>query len=283
MTAIHSVVITGASTGIGKACALWMDQLGWQVFAGVRKEDDGEALRRESTPRLRPVLIDVTNAASIAAAAEQIGSVVGEIGLQGLVNNAGVAFGGILEFMPVDHLRQQIEINVIGQIAVTQPLIPLLRRARGRIVNMSSVAGLSATPVLGPYAASKHALEAITDALRLELRPWGIHVVAVEPGRIHTPIWQKSLAEAEKWLEAYPPEAHALYGPLIERALRSVGKRSTISADKVAEVVAHALIAKKPRIRYVVGRDAQIRLWIERLPDWLRDRIIVSRMPQYGG
>jgi NAD(P)-dependent dehydrogenase (short-subunit alcohol dehydrogenase family) len=283
MAETHSVVITGASTGIGKACALWMDRLGWQVFAGVRKEGDGEALRQESSTRLRPILIDVTDSATIAAAAEAVTTSVGEEGLHGLVNNAGVAFGGILEFMPLDHLRQQLEINLIGQVAVTQPMIPLLRRARGRIVNMSSIAGFSATPVIGPYAASKHALEALTDVLRLELRPWGIHVAAVEPGRISTPIWQKSLAEAQQWIETYPPAAHKLYGPLIERALRSVGKRSAIPADTVAEVVAHALTAPKPRIRYVVGRSAQIRLWIERLPDALRDRIIASRMPQYGG
>ncbi|MBX2999670.1 MAG: SDR family NAD(P)-dependent oxidoreductase [Caldilineaceae bacterium] len=282
MIEIQSVFITGASTGIGKACALWMDRLGWQVFAGVRREIDGETLRRESSARLWPIHIDVTDAASIAAAADQIGSVVGDTGLHGLVNNAGVAFGGILEFMPIEHLRQQLEINVIGQVAVTQPLIPLLRRAHGRIVNMSSIAGLSATPVMGPYAASKHALEALTDSLRLELRPWGIHVAAVEPGRISTPIWQKSLAEAQKWIEAYPPLAHKLYGPLIERALRSVSKESNVSSDTVAAVVAHALTASQPRIRYVVGRDAQIRLWIERLPDTLRDRIIGSRMPTYG-
>jgi NAD(P)-dependent dehydrogenase (short-subunit alcohol dehydrogenase family) len=283
MTEVHSVVITGASTGIGKACALWMDRLGWQVFAGVRKKADGEALRQEGSARLRPVLIDVTEADSISAAAEQIGAGVGVGGLHGLVNNAGVAFGGILEFMPMDHLRQQLEINVIGQVAMTQPMIPLLRRARGRIVNMSSIAGLSATPVMGAYAASKFALEAITDTLRLELRPWGIHVAAVEPGRISTPIWQKSLAEAQTWLEAYPPAATSLYGPLIERAIRSASKHSTISADTVAEIVAHALTAKKPQTRYIVGRDAQIRLWIERLPDRLRDHIIASRMPQYGG
>jgi NAD(P)-dependent dehydrogenase (short-subunit alcohol dehydrogenase family) len=282
MAEARFVVITGASTGIGKACALWMDRLGWQVFAGVRKEADGETLRQEGSERLRPILIDVTDAASIATAAESVRSTVGDAGLHGLVNNAGVAFAGILEFMQIEHLRQQIEINVIGQVAVTQPLIPLLRRARGRIVNMSSIAGFSATPVIGPYAASKHALEAITDALRLELQPWGIHVAAVEPGRISTPIWQKSLTEAQKWIEVYPPLAHKLYGPLIEQALRSVGKKSKISADMVAAEVAHALTAPKPRIRYVVGRDAQIRRWIERLPDRLRDRIIGSRMPTYG-
>jgi NAD(P)-dependent dehydrogenase (short-subunit alcohol dehydrogenase family) len=260
-----------------------MDRLGWQVFAGVRKEADGEALRQESSARLRPILIDVTDSATIAAAAEAVTTSVGEEGLNGLVNNAGVAFGGILEFMPIEHLRQQLEINLIGQVAVTQPMIPLLRRARGRIVNMSSMAGFSATPVMGAYAASKFALEAISDVLRLELRPWGIHVASVEPGEIDTPIWQKSLKAVQKWLEDYPPEARQRYGPLIDQAIKSAASATGIPADEVAKAVAHALTAEKPQTRYVVGRDAQIRRWIERLPDSLRDRIIASRMPQYGG
>jgi NAD(P)-dependent dehydrogenase (short-subunit alcohol dehydrogenase family) len=279
---LRSVLITGASTGIGKACALWMDHLGWRVFAGVRKNEDAEQLRQEGSDRLQPLFVDVTDASSIATAAQQIQTVAGELGLHGLVNNAGVAVGGILEFLPVDHLRRQLEINVVGQLAVTQAVIPLLRCARGRIVNMSSIAGRSATPVLGPYAASKHALEALTDSLRLELRPWGIHVAAIEPGEINTPIWQKSLAAAQQWLAEYPLAARQLYGPLIDKALESTAKRTGISADEVAKVVAHALTDPKPRIRYVVGRDAQIRLWIERLPDTLRDRIIASQMPDYG-
>lgn len=283
MADVRSVVITGASTGIGKACALWMDQLGWQVFAGVRKEADAETLRQEGSDRLQPIFIDVTDQASIDAAAAEIRQAVGAVGLHGLVNNAGVAFGGVLEFMPVDHLRSQLEINVIGQLAVTQPMIPLLRQVRGRIVNMGSIAGRSATPILGPYAASKHALEALTDALRLELWPWGIHVAVIEPGEINTPIWKKSLAEAQKWIAEYPAEMRALYGPLIDGALQEVAKAGGISPDAVAKAVAHALTAEKPRVRYVVGRDAQIRLWIERLPDSLRDRIIASRMPKYGG
>lgn len=282
MSALQSVVITGASTGIGKACALWMDRLGWRVFAGVRKQADADALCKDGSDRLHPIFLDVTDEESIAAAINTVTEILGADGLHGLVNNAGVAFGGVLEFMPLAHLRRQLEINVIGQLAVTQPLIPLLRKTRGRIVNMSSMAGRSATPVMGPYSASKFALEAMSDALRLELNPWGIHVALIEPGKIDTPIWQKSLAAAREWLADYPPEAQQLYGPLIDKALKSVGKTGGIPADDVAKAVAHALTGERPRARYVVGSDAQFRIWIERLPDSLRDRLIAAKMPKYG-
>ncbi len=277
-----AVLITGASTGIGNACALHMERLGWRVFAGVRKEADAQQLRAAGLSRLQPILLDVTEGDSIAAAATLLHTEVGAMGLQGLVNNAGVAVGGLLEFVEIDDLRRQFEINVIGQVAVTQAMMGLLRQGQGRIVNMSSMAGFSATPVMGPYSASKHALEAISDALRLELLPWGIHVAAVEPGEINTPIWQKGLADAQRWLEKYPPLAQTLYGPLIEKAIRSVQKTEGIPATDVAKAVAHALTATKPRTRYIVGRDAQIRRWIERLPDGLRDRIIASQLPDYG-
>ena len=284
MTA-KSVVITGASTGIGKACALWMDRAGWRVFAGVRKAADGEALRVEASERLVPVLVDVTDAASIARMAEEVSAAVGEAGLDGLVNNAGIATGGVLEFVDLDELRRVLEVNVTGQVAVTQPLIPLLRRARGRIVMMSSIAGRSSTPLLGLYAASKHALEAITDALRLELHPWGIHVSSIQPGTIATPIWGKASALAAEIAPTYPPRAMELYGPLIEAMFKTLRKNDAkgIPAEAVAEAVHHALTAATPRTRYVVGDDAKIRMWLERLPDRLRDRVMLGRMPKYGG
>ncbi len=279
------VLITGASTGIGRACALHMDRAGWRVFAGVRKEADGASLRQVASPRLTPVFVDVTDAGSIAAMAETIREAVGDAGLHGLVNNAGLATGGILEFVDLDELRRVLEVNVVGQLAVTQPLIPLLRMAQGRIVMMSSIAGRSSTPLLGLYAASKHALEALTDALRLELHPWGIHVVSVQPGHIQTPIWSKALNFAEEVRETYPPEALRLYGPLIEGMFKVLQKRSRSGTppETVAQVVHHALTAATPKTRYVVGQDAKLRVWIERLPDRLRDRFILQRMPKYGG
>lgn len=282
---MQSVVITGASTGIGKACALWMDRAGWRVFAGVRKEADGDALRAEASERLTPVLVDVTDAASIAAMAAQVAEAVGDAGLDGLVNNAGMATGGVLEFVDLNELRRVLEVNVTGQLAVTQPLIPLLRQARGRIVMMSSMAGFSSTPMIGLYAASKHALEALTDALRLELHPWGIQVSSIQPGTIATPIWSKALSYAEEVAPSYPPEAQRLYGPLLDALFDSLRRRTGrgIPAETVAAAVHHALSAPTPKTRYVIGRSAHIRWWIERLPDRWRDRLMIGRMPKYGG
>lgn len=282
---MQSVVITGASTGIGKACALRMDRAGWRVFAGVRKEADGTALRAAASERLTPVLVDVTDAASIAAMAAQVTEAVGDAGLHGLVNNAGMATGGVLEFVELDELRRVLEVNVTGQLAVTQPLIPLLRQARGRIVMMSSIAGFSSTPMIGLYAASKHALEALSDALRLELHPWGIQVSSIQPGTVATPIWGKALSFAEEVVPQYPPEALRLYGPLFDSLFASLRKRTNggIPVETVAEAVHHALTAPTPKVRYVIGRSTKIRVWIERLPDRLRDRVMIGRMPKYGG
>ncbi len=280
-----SVVITGASTGIGKACALWMDRAGWRVFAGVRKEADGNALSVEASERLTPVLVDVTDGASIAAMAAEVTAAVGDNGLHGLVNNAGMATGGVLEFVDLDELRRVLEVNVTGQLAVTQPLIPLLRLARGRIVMMSSIAGFSSTPMIGLYAASKHALEALTDALRLELHPWGIQVSSIQPGTVATPIWGKALSFAKEVAPQYSPEALRLYGPLFDSLFASLRRRTGggIPVENVAEAVHHALTAPTPKVRYVIGRSTQIRVWIERLPDRLRDRVMIGRMPKYGG
>ena len=229
--------------------------------------------------------MDVTDGASIAAMAAQVTAAVGDGGLHGLVNNAGIATGGVLEFVDPDELRQVLEVNVIGQLAVTQPLIPLLRQAQGRIVMMSSIAGFSSTPMIGLYAASKHALEALIDALRLELHPWGIHVSSIQPGTIATPIWSKALSYAEEVASSYPPEAMQLYGPLIDALFESLRRRAGggTPADAVAEAVFHALTASTPKTRYVIGRSAKIRVWIERLPDRLRDRVMIGRMPKYGG
>lgn len=276
-----AVVVTGASTGIGEVCALHLDKLEFRVFAGVRKEADGDVLRRKASERLMPVLMDVTDAASIASAAQRVGAVVGEAGLAGLVNNAGVVVSGPLEFLPIAELRKQFEVNVIGQIAVTQAFLPLLRKGHGRIVNMGSIAGKVATPFFGPYAASKFAMEALTDALRMELRPWGISVSIVEPGAIATPIWEKSRRAAEEIVRNLPAEAHALY----DRALIAVreiadrGGKAAIPADSVARAVAHALTAKKPKSRYLVGSDAKFLAALAKfVPDRLRDRLIVGHL-----
>jgi NAD(P)-dependent dehydrogenase (short-subunit alcohol dehydrogenase family) len=232
------------------------------VLAGVRRSGDAPAGTEE-------VLLDVTDVEQVRAVAERVEE------LHGLVNNAGIAVASPLEALPLDELRRQLEVNVVGQVAVTQALLPQLRRSRGRIVLVGSIAGRSALPFLGPYAASKHALEGIGDALRIELAPWRIHVSIVEPGSIATPIWRKGAAIADEIQERVPEETLALYRDRVEafrRAAAAAGRRG-IEPDRVAEVVEHALTAERPRTRYLVGRDAKLRAVFERLPDRVRDRV----------
>jgi NAD(P)-dependent dehydrogenase (short-subunit alcohol dehydrogenase family) len=267
------VLITGASTGIGEACALHLDKLGFRVFAGVRKAADADALRQKASPRLTPVMIDVTDATSIASAAETVGQAVGEFGLSGLVNNAGIAVVAPMEFVLLDDLRRQLEVNTIGQVAVTQAFLPLLRRAKGRIVNISSQGGRFVFPLFGPYSMSKFALEAFSDALRRELRGWGMHVAVVEAGSIATPIWSKGIATAGSIRDKLPAQAEPLYGRMMD-TLRAgalmMGARG-IPPETVARAVAHALTSRFPRTRYLVGLDAQV---IARLAWLLPDRVM---------
>jgi NAD(P)-dependent dehydrogenase (short-subunit alcohol dehydrogenase family) len=268
----RSVVVTGASSGIGEATALHLARQGWRVLGGVRTEEDAARLEVEG---VTPLLLDVTDAAQIAAAAETAGPK-----LHGLVDNAGVAIAAPLELVPLDELRRQLEINVIGQVAVLQALLPALRTARGRVVLMGSIAGRSALPFLGPYAASKFALEAIADSLRVELRPWGIGVSIVEPGTIRTPIWTKGAARADELRSQFPTGGQELYGAAVERFRAVAMKRGAggVGPEVVAQAVEHALTAERPRPRYLVGRDAKIRARLQRLPTRLRDRLIAKAL-----
>lgn len=272
----RSVVITGASTGIGRACALQMAKIGWRVFAGVRKEEDAQSLRDENS-RLDPLFIDVADQSSIEAAQKTVEAEIGDH-LDGLVNNAGIGVGGPLEFIPRDDLRMQFEVNVIGLVATTQAFLPAIRAARGRIVNIGSVAGRApAIPLAAPYSASKWAVEAVTDALRVELKPWDIHVAVVEPGNISTPIWEKT----QRALGKIPPEGQELYRDVIRTGHDVVDlmERSGVPPEKVARVVEHALTARRPRYRYLVGIDARVRTHVEgRVPHRIRDRMFVRLM-----
>jgi NAD(P)-dependent dehydrogenase (short-subunit alcohol dehydrogenase family) len=273
----RTVVVTGASSGIGEACALRLARGGWDVVGGVRRDDDAERLRERG---VRPVRLDVTDAEQIAAAAESLG----DAPLHGLVDNAGIAIAGPLEFLPVDELRRQLEVNVVGQVAVTQAFLPHLRRGRGRVVLVGSIAGRSALPFLGAYAASKHAIEAIGDALRVELRPWGMHVAVVEPGSIATEIWRKGAETADEIQARVSPEAGRLYGRRIAAFRKLAAQRGArgIPADAVAEVVERALTAERPRPRYVVGGDAKIRAALELLPTRARDALIDRALARGG-
>jgi NAD(P)-dependent dehydrogenase (short-subunit alcohol dehydrogenase family) len=276
------VVITGASSGIGQACALGLHRAGFRVFAGVRTEADAQAVRQHGSEGLQPLFLDVTVPESIAAAQEAVTTAVQPGGLYGLVNNAGYGLGGPLEFLALDDIRQQLEVNLLGAIAVTQAFLPLLRRARGRIVNMSSFGGLVAMPFFGPYSASKFALEAVSDAWRVELRPWGIAVSLVEPRVVATPIWEKGARMASQALQAMPPQMFELYGPALLILEKIEGlKEHGIPPAQVSGAVEHALLAPRPRARYPVGSDARILALLRFLPVRLRDWFLAQRLPAY--
>jgi NAD(P)-dependent dehydrogenase (short-subunit alcohol dehydrogenase family) len=273
-----NVLVTGASTGIGRACAIRFAELGYRTFAGVRRIADGEGLRAHPSGRLEPVLLDVTCLESIDGAL----AVAGEEPLAGLVNNAGIALAGPLELLSIDSWRRQFEVNVIGLVAVTQACLSRLRRGRGRIVNVGSIAGRSALPGSGAYDGSKFAVEAITDALRMELHPWGISVSIIEPGAVVTPIWEKSLREAEELRSRIVPERYALYRGLMAavRAEAAESARTGVPVAAVVKAVEHAMTARQPRTRYPVGWDARLWSMLNLLPDRWRDRLILSRIPR---
>ncbi|MDZ8242382.1 MAG: SDR family NAD(P)-dependent oxidoreductase [Nostoc sp. ChiQUE01a] len=276
-----TVLITGASTGIGQACALLLDRLGFSVFAGVRQDIDAQTLQEKASPRLIPVFLDVTDAESIASVVDKVTNTVGDVGISGLVNNAGIAVPGPLELLPIAEFQHQMNVNVTGQLAVTQAFLGLLRQGRGRIINMGSIAGRSPTPFLGAYNASKFALEALTDVMRMELKPWGISVSIIEPGSIATPIWNKSLTQADIGQDSLPESALNLYGQAmnaVRQKMQIIASRG-ISADIVAQAVVHALTAKQPKTRYLIGQDAKIQAVLKHiLPDKLYDRIILYSM-----
>ncbi|MCZ7584603.1 MAG: SDR family oxidoreductase [Deltaproteobacteria bacterium] len=272
-----AVVVTGASTGIGEACAVRLERAGYLVFVGVRKEKDAEAVRAKGSERLRPLMLDITDGESIRRATEEVAGAVGDAGLAGLINNAGVGVGGPLEFVPLDQLRWQLEVNVIGQIAVTQAFLELIRKAKGRVIFVGSASGRMSTAFAGPYSASKFALESLTDALRGELRPWGIEVCMIEPGRIATPIWDKTQTMADDAIESLPARGKELYGEIVQRVTKfavGMGKKG-IEADHVARAAEHAMTAPRPRTRYAVGADAKAQIWfLNKLPDRWRDGLI---------
>ena len=282
-----SVLITGASRGIGNAVATLLAANGWDVIAGVRSEEDAARVKAGS-PRIAPVILDVTNSEHIAALDDSLPD-----RLDAVVNNAGVAVGGPMEAVTPDELRRQFEINVIGQVVVTQAVLPRLRRSHGRIVFISSVTGKVAFPLMGPYCASKFALEAAADTLRMELKLWDIPVVIVEPAQTNTDMWRTAIAEPAQtntdiWRTAETAAAmSAETRQLYDRHLQGVRKsmpmwEKMVGPEKVARVVEEALTARRPRARYVVGAVPKLQLaFVTNLPTAARDRLlrIISRQP----
>ena len=269
-----NVLITGASRGIGRAVALRMAAAGWGVLAGVRSTTDGAELAATARDRITPLQLDVTSAADIASLDARLPE-----RLDALVNNAGIAVGGALETVPIDDLREQLEVNVVGQVAVTQAVLPRLRAAHGRIVLISSISGMLASPMLGPYAASKFAIEAIGDALRLELKPWRIPVVLVEPGQVDTDIWRNAPETLDAAVDTMTAEHRELYAKHIQGMRKAIplAQRMASPVDRVARTVEKALTANRPKARYLSGRGAGASKALARTaPAALRDRVVAA-------
>ena len=275
-----SVVVTGTSTGVGAATALHLAKQGFRVFAGVRRRADGDALQAQTSDELTPVIIDVTDEATISAAATTVGDAVGGGGLAGLVNNAGIAKPAPIEFQPMADFRTQLEVNLFGPVAMVQAFLPLIRRGGGRIVNVGSIGGLLVLPLNGAYSASKFGIRAITDALRLELRQWNIHVSLIEVAPVKTAIFGKTYAELDGLEPRLGETGYRLYEQQIA-AVRKATEKAAADADPplvIAKAIAHALTSDKPKTRYLAGHGGREVAVVAALPDRARDRALAHEL-----
>lgn len=275
-----SVLITGASTGIGRECALDLDRRGMKVFAGFRRKEDAKALQKQSSKELIPLILDITVDASIRDAVNTVARNTGNNGLYGLVNNAGIVVPGPLEILPICECKRQFDVNVFGTLAITQAFIPLLRKGKGRIIILGSILGKLALPVLGPYSASKFALNALSTSLRIELNPWNIPVSLIEAGNTSTPMWKKAETNGENFIETLSSGNQLLYSELMNgvKTYFETLKTRGISPKCVVKYVVQALISRHPKTRYIVGRDAKLLSFLVKfLPEKMRDRIIIRR------
>jgi NAD(P)-dependent dehydrogenase (short-subunit alcohol dehydrogenase family) len=275
-----AVVVTGASSGIGRATALHLDELGFRVFAGVRKVEDGRALSEVASKTLTPILLDVTDDTSIAAAVDTVAEATSRK-LYGLVNNAGLSLNGPLELVPVREIRKLFDVNVIGLLAVTRAFLPLLRASRGRIVNISSGHGLLAIPDKSVYAASKFAVQAVSDALRVELRPFGVTVSCLAVGKVDTAVLEKIVTDRQAMIDTADPETVELYRPLIEFFDREVKDLPGVEPLEVGRVVAKTLMTARPKPHLLVGPGARKMKNLARLPVGLRDLLMYKAI--YAG
>ena len=274
-TASKTVLVTGASSGIGEAAAIALAARGHRVLAGVRREADAKRLAAGLGSRSQALILDVTRPEQIEAARVAVDAAGG---LDALVNNAGVTISGPLEHLPLDDLRQQFEINVFGVIALTQAMLPALRRSRGRAIIVGSVGGRNAMPLIAPYCASKHAIEALVPALRMELRHAGVAVSLIEPGSTRSAIWDTSIARSKAGEARLSNEAIEQYGPALE-ALRAFAGRIGKAGSPprvVARAIVSAVESRRPKRRYVVGADARAQLLLGGLPGAWREPIIAS-------
>ena len=275
------VVVTGTSTGIGAATAVHLASNGFRVFAGVRSASDGDALTAQAPGAVTPFVIDIRDPASVASAARSITRQLGGRGLAGLVNNAGIVKPAPIEFQPLEDFREQLEVNLIGHVQVIQSFLPLIRLGRGRIVNVGSIGGRLVLPIHGAYSISKFGMEALSDALRLELRQWGIRVSLVDPGATDTAIFGKTLREIDSLEERLGAQAFALYADQLAAIRRLVVKTASDTEPPlvIAKAVAHALTSDKPRTRYLAGKGAKEAAILARAStDAIKDRAIAKEV-----
>jgi NAD(P)-dependent dehydrogenase (short-subunit alcohol dehydrogenase family) len=269
---VPRVLVTGAARGIGRATTLRLAADGWDVIAGIRRAEDGEPLVRAQPERITPVTLDITNEDHLATLDAALPAE-----LDAVVNNAGVVVAGPLEAVPLSELRRQLEVNVVGQAAVTQVTLPRLRESRGRLVFVSSVSGRVATPMFGPYNASKFALEGMADALRMELAPWGIRVVLVQPAQTDTDLWRLADGDLNDTVATLSPEHRDLYAKHIAGFRKSISRSQRMASpvDGVAATIEKALTARRPSARYVVGASARAQAFLAQItPTALRDVLL---------
>jgi NAD(P)-dependent dehydrogenase (short-subunit alcohol dehydrogenase family) len=272
VSSARGVIVSGASTGIGAATVTMLAHSGFVAFAGVRSQADADHLHAIDA-NIRPVMLDVTEETSIRSAIREVAT--SGTPLTGVVSNAGVALGGPLERFPVDQLRRQFEVNVFGALALVQAALPHLPAPGGRVVFVGSIAGRLAMPYLGPYSASKFALRAFADALRVELAPAGIAVSLIEPGSVSTPIWRKGRESRDRIAAMLGADARPHYYRALERIVQATEtqERVGIPADRVAQAILHALTAPRPREHYLLG-SAKAGSVVAMLPARMRDRIL---------
>ncbi|WP_141430787.1 SDR family oxidoreductase [Bacillus sp. 03113] len=273
-----AIFITGASGGIGSACVRKFTEMGYLVFAGVRNKEKGIQLKKAISTAVVPIEIDITIPSSVQAAAKEVEKFLGNEGIVGLINNAGYIVQGPLELLSPEEIKHQFDVNVFGQITVTQAFLPLLRKVSGRIINVGAVTGKTTIPFLGAISASKHAMESITDAFRVELKPWNIHVSLIEPAAIQTEIFQKSTVDFNHSLKQVPAEKRSLYEKALEAIHSSMANQNASPIHVVVEAIVHAMTATKPHTRYAVGRGAGMFVALRLLPDKLRDKLISSSL-----
>lgn len=272
-----SILITGTSTGIGRECALLLADKGFKIYAGVRNPLDFQKLKDLGNGRIQPVMLDVCNDQDVAEVFRII-SEDQDYPLFGLINNAGIGISGILEATPLDEFRRLFEVNLFGVHRVTRIMLPLIRRNKGRVINIGSSSSFFSGPALGPYAGSKFALRAYNDALRMEMKPFGVHVCFIAPGPVESAIWSKAREYKEKVRKNTGPELLETYRVFIAAGDKILDKINPIPSIHVANAVFHGLTARKPRNVYLVGKNAKLAHFISLLPKSWSDRLFINRL-----